>query len=107
MRKLIGFAFVIAAFAGDTNPMLQSWKLNAEKSTIDGALPTFIHNGYMRPRPSAAHRPMPYDKTQPISIIYGSGNQQTLYQGTVSADGRVLKLTEHGPHHSVLVLDVQ
>ena len=58
MRKLIGLAIL----ALPTYPMLQTWKLNSEKSSIEGAVPTFIYNGYLRLRPQTG--PMPYTKTE-------------------------------------------
>jgi hypothetical protein len=53
MRTLIGFALLFVMLCGcpapaQDNPSAGTWKLNAERSRLNGPLPAFVHDGVMK-----------------------------------------------------------
>jgi hypothetical protein len=93
-------------------PLTGTWKLNRAKSTPEGVLPSFIHNGTMTIRAGGIGAPA----VPPASFIAVDGNdEKKLYRVDVSPDERTLRMTrvqsyenQSGtPFHTVLILEKQ
>jgi len=110
MKMLALLMCVTAVWAAA--PLTGTWKLNRQKSTLEGALPSFIHNGMMSIRAGGIGVPA----VPPASFIAVDGNDdKKLYRVDISPDQRTLTMTrvqsyenESGrPFHTVLILEKQ
>ena len=108
MLALLLFAAVVCAAA----PLTGTWRLNREKSNLEGALPSFIQKDTMTIRAGGIGTPA----APPASFIAVDGNDDhKLYRVDVSPDRRTLTMTrvqsyenQSGrPFHTVLVLEKQ
>jgi hypothetical protein len=93
-------------------PLTGTWKLNRQKSTVGGTLPSFIHNDTMSIRTGGIGTPA----VPPASFIAVDGNDdKKLYRVEISLDQRTLTMTrvqsyenQSGrPFHTVLLLEKQ
>jgi hypothetical protein len=93
-------------------PLIGTWKLNRQKSALEGALPSFIHNDTMSIRAGGIGTPA----VPPASFIAVDGNDdKKLYRVEISPDQRTITMTRvqsYGnqsgrPFHTVLILEKQ
>jgi hypothetical protein len=110
MKILAGLMCLTAVWAA--TPLTGTWKLNRAKSTVEGALPSFIHNGTMSIRAGGIGAPA----VPPASFVAVDGNDdKKLYRVDISPDQRTLTIirvqsyeNQSGqPFHTVLVLEKQ
>lgn len=105
-------ALILCAAAVWAAPLTGTWKLNRGKSTLEGALPSFIHHDTMTIRAGGRGTP-----AVPLaSFIAADGNYDNkLYRVEISPDRRTLTMTriqsyqnQSGtPFHTVLILEKQ
>jgi hypothetical protein len=92
-------------------PLTGTWKLNRRKSTIEVALPSFIHNDTMSFRSNGAVKV----EVPPTHFIVRDGAGEGVYRVDVSDDQKSLTLTrvlsfedQSGKQfHTVLILEKQ
>jgi hypothetical protein len=89
-----------------------AWKLNRDKSTVNGPLPSFIHNDRISVVPGGMSVP----GASPFSFIAVDGNgEHRMYRVEVSPDRRILTMMRIQSYedqtgqqfHTVLVLEKQ
>jgi hypothetical protein len=110
MRILALSICAIAAWAA--TPLDGTWRLNRNKSSLNGALPSFIHNDALSFRPGGIGAPA----VPPANFIARDGNgDKGLYRVDVSPDRRTLTVTRIRSYedqggsqfHTVLILEKQ
>jgi hypothetical protein len=104
--------FMCAVAAWAATPLDGTWRLNRRKSSLNGALPSFIRNDSLSFRPGGIGAPA----VPPANFIARDGNgDKGLYRVDVSPDLRTLTVTriqsyedQSGrPFHTVLILEKQ
>ena len=110
MRILALLICAIAAWAA--TPLDGTWKLDRKKSSLNGALPSFIHNDILSFRPGGIAAPA----VPPAHFIARDGNgDKGMYRVDVSPDQRTITVTriqsyedQSGrQYHTVLILEKQ
>jgi hypothetical protein len=110
MRILPLFVSAIAVWAA--TPLDGTWKLDRGKSSLNAALPSFIHNDILSFRPGGIGAPA----VPPAHFIARDGNaDKGLYRVDVSPDQRTLTVTRIQSYedqsgrqfHTVLILEKQ
>lgn len=85
MMKLV--ALLLCGFAAwGATPLNGTWRLNREKSKVEGALPSFVHDETMSFRPGGPASPV----VPPANFVAADGNSGRLYRVDVSSDQRTL-----------------
>jgi len=109
--KMLALLMCVSALWAAT-PLQGTWKLNRKKSTLEGSLPSFIHNDTMSIRPGGIGAPA----APPASFIAIDGNDENkLYRVDVSPDQRTLTIARVQSYenqtgrlfHTVLVFEKQ
>ena len=103
---LCGLAVLAAA------PLTGSWKLNRQKSSLQGSLPSFVHDEAMSFRPGG---PVSVQVPPAPFLVADPAGEKNLYRVEVSADQRTLTVTQVKSYedqsgkqfHNVLVLEKQ
>lgn len=102
---------ICATAAWAATPLTGTWRLNRAKSTLEGAMPSFIHNDTMSVRAGGIGAPA----APPASFIAVDGNNENkMYRVEISPDQRTLKITrvrsyenQSSPFHMILILEKQ
>ena len=105
MRALVGLVtlvliFGIAAMAED-NSVAGTWKLNAKKSTLNGVVPAFVHDGIMT-IPNGVFTGAPGSGRMDRGVR--SGTTTPVFKFDLSADQRTLTLTRPGSEPSLKIV---
>ena len=103
---------VCAVVVWAATPLNGTWKLNRKKSSLNGVLPSFIHNDTM----SFPARAIVTPAVPPSNFIALDGNdEKNMYRVDVSSDQRTLTVTRIQSYddqsgrgfHTLLVLEKQ